>query len=124
MLKKFFILTSSLIVILFLLVIIYFNLPIEVTRKSDIERGNLLITNILNYKKNHGKLPECNNYQLLKSIGFTDKELQNAYPEYYPTSDSTFQLIFVLGFDPPYLFWDSKEKEWKEDFPDYIQQEK
>jgi hypothetical protein len=36
-------------------IIIYWNLPIEITRKSDIEAGNKIIKNIEAYQKANGK---------------------------------------------------------------------
>ncbi len=99
--------------------VVYFMLPISITRKSDIKRGNELISNILKYKKKYGILPENKNWELLKIIGFTNNELTRAYPEYSKVNDSIFELIFIKGFDPPYLLWNSNKQEWDVSFPKY-----
>ncbi len=86
---------------------------LQIQRKNNIQRGNGLKANILTYQQQFGKLPENNNWELLKSIGFTSEELDRAYPSYCRIDNSRFQLIFVVGFDSPYLTWDSKDDEWK-----------
>ena len=43
--------------------------------------------------------------------------METAYPEIQQLNDSTYELIFTLGFDPPYIMWNSKERIWKEGFP-------
>tara|TARA_R100000353_G_scaffold175981_1_gene148124 strand:+ start:50 stop:421 length:372 start_codon:yes stop_codon:yes gene_type:complete len=97
--------------------LVLFNLPLEITHRTEIKRGNALIENIENYINETGELPGSNNWETLRSIGFTEDEMETAYPEIRQINDSTYELIFTIGFDPPYLMWNSKERIWKEDFP-------
>ena len=97
--------------------LVLFKLPLEVTHRTEIERGNTLIENIENYINETGELPGSNNWETLSLIGFTEDEMGTAFPEIHQINDSTYELIFTIGFDPPYLLWNSKERIWKEDFP-------
>lgn len=99
--------------------LLYLNLPFEILRKSDINRGNELIQGIEQYYKSNEILPNNGDWKSLKSIGFTEDEMETSFPEYQKINDSTYQVIFVLGFDPPYLMWVSNEKMWIEGFPRY-----
>ncbi len=97
--------------------LVLFNLPLEITHRTEIKRGNALNENIKNYINQTGELPGSNNWETLRSIGFTGEEMETAYPEILQINDSTYELIFTIGFDPPYLMWNSKERIWKEDSP-------
>lgn len=96
---------------------IFFNWPTEITRMSDIKRGEILIKKIEQYQQINNTLPETSDWEVLKSIGFTNEEMETAYPEYSKSNYSTFQITFVLGFEPPYLNWNSEIREWKNAFP-------
>ena len=97
-----------------------YNLPLGITHRTEIKRGSSLIKNIENYINKTGKIPESNNWETLRKVGFTEDEMETAYPEIHHINDSTYELIFTIGFDPPYLMWNSKERIWKEDFPTII----
>jgi len=108
-----------LIFIVFFLVgfLVLYILPIEVTHSRELKRGNILIENIENYVNETGKIPESHNWETLRSLGFMEDEMETAYPEIRQINDSTYELIFTIGFDPPYLMWNSQERIWKDDFP-------
>lgn len=57
-------------VILLVIGLIYFNLPIEITQKSDIEFGYSLVDKIEKYSKQNKKLPEKDNWKILEELGF------------------------------------------------------
>ncbi len=95
----------------------FYNLPLEITHRTEIKRGNTLIKNIENYINETGEIPESHNWETLRSIGFMEDEMETAYPEIRQINDSTYELIFTIDFDPPYLMWNSEERIWKEDFP-------
>ncbi len=111
--KSLFIITA----ILFSSVVLFYNLPMEFHFRKEIDRGNELINNIDRYYEINGTIPSINDWKQLRNIGFTDNEMERAYPELRRLNDTTYELIFNLGFDPPYLMWNSTEKIWKEDFP-------
>lgn len=92
--------------------LIFFNLPFEVTRCSDIKWGNKLIAEIENYKLAYKHLPRTNDHKTLERLGFD--EIQ---PIYEKINKNEYQIIFLAGFDPPYLYYNSEERVWKYDFP-------
>ena len=100
-------LIRSLLGIIFLFVLaifIYWNLPIEITRKQDIALGNNLIKNIEKYKQYDGEY-------LLVTQDLGTK------PNYTIDSKDNYEITFLEGFDGPYLIWNSIDKKWKIDFP-------
>ncbi|RZJ49233.1 MAG: hypothetical protein EOO19_05920, partial [Chryseobacterium sp.] len=99
--KKALIIFISVIVVIILSFTIYWNLPIEITRKSDIKFGNELIRKIENYKKTNQKLPENNDWQTLEKLGFKKDEAAN--PIYTSDEHGNFELVYFEGFDGPYL---------------------
>ncbi len=113
MLKK----TILFILVGLILTVIWINLPVKYNRCHDIKVGNELVQKIEKFRVDSNKLPDYADWATLKSIGFSDESLQNANPEYQRINDSVYELVFVLGFDGPYLLWNSKEQIWKEDFP-------
>lgn len=114
--KKIFTTLASLLLILIISITIYWNLPIEITRKSDIEAGNTIIKNIEIYQKVNGKLPENNDWETLKRLGF-NLEDSVSYLSYATDNHGNFELAYLEGFDGPYLLWNSKERKWTIDQP-------
>lgn len=104
---------------LFLFIIlfsIYWNLPIEITRKTDIEAGNKIIQNIENYQKNYGILPDNNDTKTLKNLGLKMED-SPIYLDYTKDNKGNFELTYLEGFDGPYLLWNSKERKWTIGYP-------
>ncbi len=87
------------------------KLPISVSRYSDIKFGNEMIRKVKEYRKQHG-LPETNDWQLLRKLGFKQRG-DLLIPDYQKLNDTTFELVYLEGFDGPYLIWNSAEKHWK-----------
>ena len=112
--------TKRILIILTILIIlfglIYFNLPTEITRKSDIEFGNKIVENIKEYQKLNNTSPESDNWETLAKFGFIN-EMLGTKPAYEKINDNEFELIYLEGFDGPYLLYNSKSKKWKVDFP-------
>lgn len=98
------------------ILLIYFNLPFEITRKSDIDFGNALVHQIEQYQATHHTLPQTGDWQTLEQLGFK-MELLGTNPTYDKISDQEFELTYLEGFDGPYLLYNSKLKDWKVDFP-------
>lgn len=114
--KKLIITISSAILLILIIFTVYWNLPIEVTRKSDIKLGNELIQNIESYHQVHQKLPENNDWKTLEQLGFK-KENTGTKPDYRTDSTGVYELTYLDDFDGPYLIWNSNEKKWSIDFP-------
>lgn len=106
---------------LFILIVgayfIWWNLPLSINRSSDIKLGEQIIENIESYQKQNG-LPDNNDWETLRKFGFRDK-IDFLQPEYRKLNENEFELIYVEGFDGPYLMWTSTERKWKEGFPTF-----
>lgn len=103
-------------IVLIVIGLIYFNLPFEVTRKSDIEFGNKLVDRIEDFKKEKGELPTPDDWNTLERLGFKI-EMLGTDPTYEKINENEFELIYLEGFDGPYLLYNSGQKNWKIDFP-------
>jgi len=111
----------SIFILSILLVVVYCNLPLEVKRKSEIELGNSLIKNIYTYQIKYNKLPDNNDSQTLKKLGFT-MDMLGTKPSYETNLKGEFEIVFLEGFDGPYLLWNSKLKKWKMSYPTIFNQ--
>ncbi|AZA60921.1 hypothetical protein [Chryseobacterium indoltheticum] len=113
--KKTLIISISVIALIILSITIYWNLPTEITRKSDIKSGNKIVENIENYRKNSYKLPEVNDWQTLEQLGL--QKDNPAKPVYNKDETGNYELIYDDGLGGPYLLWNSTEKKWTIDQP-------
>jgi hypothetical protein len=100
---------------------IYWKLPFELTRKEDIKQGNTLIDNITDYQIKYNKLPDNNDLRTLEKLGFKI-EMLGAKPSYETNQNGEFEIVFLEGFEGPYLMWNSKVKKWEIDFPTIFSQ--
>lgn len=112
--KKTLIITISVVILIILSITVYWNLPIEITRKSDIKFGNKIIQNIENYQKTNHKLPSNNDWQTLEKLGLKKNESEKLF--YTSDENGNYELVYLDGFDGPYLMWNSQEKKWTIDF--------
>lgn len=113
--KKTLIISLSVIVLIILSITIYWNLPIEITRKSDIKNGNKIIENIESYRQKSYKLPEVNDWQTLEQLGLQKDD--SSKPVYNKNEAGNYELIYDDGLGGPYLLWNSTEKKWTIDQP-------
>lgn len=97
----------------------WWQLPVSINRSSDIRFGNRIIANIESYRLKNG-LPNSDDWELLKKLGFRDYG-DFIIPDYEKISDTHYELVFIEGFDGPYLLWTSKDKIWKNDFPTIVE---
>ena len=97
-------------------IVIFWNLPFEITRKSDIKLGNKLIENINLYESQNNTLPKNNDEKTLEKLGFKI-EMLGIEPSYKSNLDGVYEIVFTEGFDGPYLMWNSNERKWKVGFP-------
>lgn len=97
--------------------ILWWNLPLTINRRTDIKLGEEIIKNIEIHKNQNG-LPDNNEWETLRKFGFRDK-IDFLQPEYSKLDDNNYELIFIEGFDGPYLMWTSKERIWKEGYPTF-----
>lgn len=114
--KKLIFLSIGIIIFTVIGFFVYWNLPVEITRKSDIAFGNTLIKNIEQYKLYHNKLPVENDWKTLTKLGFQINEV-GTKPNYTIDSKGNYEITFFEGFDGPYLLWNSIDKKWKIDYP-------
>jgi len=116
--KKTLIISITVIILIIISFTIYWNLPIEITRKSDIKTGNEIIENIENYRKNSYKLPEENDWQTLEQLGL-EKD-NHTKPVYTKDEKGNYELFYDDGLGGPYLLWNSAEKKWTIDLPKIV----
>ncbi|MCT2406005.1 hypothetical protein NZD88_00375 [Chryseobacterium antibioticum] len=114
--KKAAIVIISILLVIIVSLTIYWNLPIDITRRADIQYGNSLIQNIEIYKKTNHYLPEINDWETLNKLGFKKEDL-GAQPDYRKNGNGSYELIYLDDLGGPYLIWNSNEKKWSIDFP-------
>ena len=84
--RKTILILVTLLIIPVIAFLIFKNLPLEVTRKSDIEFGNKLISNIDKYKTQNNKLPESDDWKTLQNLDFKI-EMLGTKPAYEKIND-------------------------------------
>jgi len=113
--SKKFKLTALFVALLLVLIIasyfVWWILPVTINRRSDIEFGNERIAKIEGYKQKHG-LPETNDWRTLKQLGFKQRG-DLLIPDYQKLNDTAYQLVYLEGFDGPYLLWNTYDKTWQ-----------
>ena len=119
--KKSTIISLSIILILILSGVICYHLPFEIRYRSAINFGNELIVNIENYRKENNSIPETNDDKILETLGFESE--MSFLPQYHKINTTDYMLLYCWGFDPPWLYYYSKTKEWDYGF-DYPKPEK
>lgn len=100
--------------LLLLIVSFYFlwwHLPASVNRYGDIKKGNQLIERTESFAAENG-LPETNDWATLQQLGYQLKG-ETLVPDYQKIDDTSFELMYLEGFDGPYLMWHSEERRWK-----------
>ena len=98
----------------------YNSLPFEITRRSDIRFGNKLIDRLNAYKVENSRLPADNDWQLLEQLGFKVEAI-GVRPAYQKIGESDYELIYLEGFDGPYLLYNSSAKKWCMGFPEIVE---
>ena len=98
------------------MIIVWLNLSIKYKYRSEIKRANVYIENLKNYQKKNGVMPNENDWKTLDILN-PIKPFNESKPQYDKVGKKDFILTFVQGFDPPYLFYDSRTNIWKYDFP-------
>ena len=96
---------------------IWWNLTLSINRRSYIKHGNQIIENIERYQNQIG-LPNNTDRETLQKFGFRDK-IDCLQPEYRKLNENEFELVYLEGFDGPYLMWTSKERTWKIGYPTF-----
>lgn len=114
--KKAIIIIVSILLVIVIAFTVYWNLPIEITRKSDVQFGNQLVENIETYKTINKKLPENQDWKTLEKLGFK-KENSGIKSNYATDNKGSYELIYLDEFDGPYLMWNSQERKWTIDYP-------
>lgn len=114
--KKTILAITSILLVIVIAFTVYWNLPIAITRKSDIQFGNQLIKNIETYHTINKKFPENQDWKTLEKLGFK-KEEQGTKPNYSTDHHDSYELIYKDEFEGPYLLWNSQEKKWTIDYP-------
>ncbi len=93
--------------------VIYWNLPWQIKYKSEINFGNQLIEKIEKFRLTNASIPQTDDWQTLKTLGFKITENESWEPQYQKINETDYMIINVWNFDPPYLYYYSKTKEWE-----------
>ena len=109
--KRLFIGLISLVLILIVSLVIWTHLPLQIQRSSDIQKGDIIVKHLTQYKDIHGRFPDTGDWKTLQGIGFSINEI-GTQPDYKKVSDTSYVLTFLEGFDGPYLTYDMKSKTW------------
>lgn len=96
--------------------LLWWSLPFSIKRATDVVRGRALSQRIKQYQQQHAALPASDDWVALKQIGFTEEEMERANPQYIRLDSADYQVVFVSGFDGPYLMWNSRQGHWQEGF--------
>lgn len=120
--RKIFIVILIIILLIPILWFGYNKLPIEITKRKDIKFGNELIVKIQDYQIKNSQLPSTDDWKTLEKIGFKT-EMLGTKPSYQKISDDEYELIYIEGFDAPYLLYNSKSKKWIVGFPKFPKKE-
>lgn len=106
-------------IIIFLagLLIIWFKLPVSIRYYSEIKSGNEFAKNIFQYQKEQHRLPESRDWVVLERLN-PIKPYKEWKPSYTKFGDSVFELVYLEGFDGPYLTYHSFTKKWEMSFLD------
>lgn len=103
----------GILVVVVIAFVLWQNLPISIRYQAEIKRGEQLASSIGSYRYQHQTVPETDDWDTLKQVGFLASEEARAYPQYVKLDATNFELLFLQGFDEPYLMWNSLEKKWK-----------
>lgn len=99
---------------------IWWNLPVTINRHRDIKFGEELIEKLEQRRKQKG-LPETNDWQTLSQLGFKQRG-DVLIPDYQKLNDTAFELVYLEGFDGPYLLWNSFTRRWKKAMPEHFRE--
>ena len=69
--------------------------------------------------KEKNRLPETNEWNKLIELGFKQRG-DLLIPDYQKLNDTAYQIVYLEGFDGPYLNWNSFDKEWKNSMLKYF----
>ena len=100
-----------LVLVAILAVFTWFHLPFTIMRRSDIKKGNAIVVKLDHSFKSSHQLPEAGDWKALQDLGFSMGDI-GTQPDYKKLSDSTYELIFLEGFDGPYLTYRSVSRKW------------
>jgi hypothetical protein len=112
-LKKVIVYSLAIFITIVVVLFVAWRIAIKFDRNRKVQIGNAIVLRMAKYRKSH-LLPRDNNWRLLDSLGF---DTETSRPEYDRLSNDEYEIVFVDGFDGPYLLWNSKEKVWKESEP-------
>lgn len=116
--KKAFIISISAVILLIISVTVYWNLPIEITRKSAIKSGDVLVNKIETYQNTNHELPANDDWEILEKMGFSRNE--SLQPKYISDDKGHYEIVYFDDFGGPFLLWNSQEKKWTVDFPSIL----
>lgn len=97
-----------------LILVLFVIWKIMVFRQEYLQKsiGNKFANNIRLYQSQYQTLPQEDDWEILTKLS----EIENydgAFPAYSKSGIDQFKLQFIVGFDGPYLTYDSKTNNWR-----------
>ncbi len=108
---KLLIIIASIVIIIIGSLMICSNLPISIFYYKEISNGDVFAKHIKQYQKENNKLPDQMDWETLQKLNPL-KPYNEIYPDYKKIDDSSFMLSYIVGFDGPYLTYETKTKKW------------
>lgn len=93
------------------LIVTWKLLPFRVRYYKEISIGDDFANNIKKYYSKNNELPKKDSAELLMILN-PKTGYDVLWPQYLPYDSANFYLIYMEGFDGPYLRYDSKEGTW------------
>lgn len=81
---------------------------------QDQWHGERVVEAVEAYRVEHGALPDVEDQEVMLGLGFELTE--GWYPDFQVLEGGEYRLVFLKGFDGPYLIYDSRKRVWFEGF--------
>jgi hypothetical protein len=75
------------------IVLLFFNLPFDITNNADIDFGNKLVKRIEQFAKENSELPKTDDWKVLEVLGFRLNEVGTGRT-YQRINEKGYKLLF------------------------------
>ncbi|HRQ88971.1 MAG TPA: hypothetical protein PLA50_09250 [Bacteroidia bacterium] len=79
------------------------------------QNADRIIAAIEEYRRLHERLPDPNDHEVMKSLGFDLRA--GWHPDYQVGERSVYRITILERFDGPYWSYDSSSQTWRKGFP-------
>ncbi|GEP44645.1 hypothetical protein [Brevifollis gellanilyticus] len=82
---------------------------------ADRRNADQIVSKIEGYRLHEGHLPNPEDQQLMKALGF--KPAAGWIPDYEPLDSSSYRITLLGGLDGPFWIYESKPRAWRYGYP-------